>query len=332
MSEVILNLFFSAAYLLVPSDTIWVDDSNTDPPFEGTSDDPFQSITAALNQGSPATGDIIKVRAGTYDDALETFPLDIPDGVSVLGDRTGARPQLGGDAAGGSSSSVEAVIRIIANTANGNRSDIDLAYLEFPGEDTSGIDAPSAVLLRVADNKSISNVTIDSCVFERSEMNDSTHADRATITLENGPGSIAMVIEDNVIEPSAKGGIHQFLLDTSKDNEAQATFTVQRNTFEVTGTDTALFGIRIGAEGSQVSQNSGAKILENTFDGSNVTSGLGLVNAIEVIVDLGTTGSVAFHNAILDVGRNEITGCSGDGIFFRSDVDHADASAQWPQR
>jgi hypothetical protein len=47
---------------------------------------PWQTITRAINEGTLASGDEIRVAAGTYDEANgETFPLFLVDGVALIG-------------------------------------------------------------------------------------------------------------------------------------------------------------------------------------------------------------------------------------------------------
>jgi hypothetical protein len=220
---------------------IWVSGtgSNGNP---GTASLPYRTITWAMFNANG--GDTIKVKSGVYDvNAGESFPIDIKHNVDIIGQETSVAnwPLIGGDV-NVSSSSVEALLRVQATGAN--RTGIDVKKLYFVGEDYSGKDAPSAFLVRVTAGYS-ATVTFEDNFCERSAMNDSGSADRATVLVEPGYGSTNVtVLNCREIGASARAGIEiRNGTDTSSTNVANVTITLRGNTVMVTNDRQAQYGV-----------------------------------------------------------------------------------------
>jgi hypothetical protein len=127
-------------------DDIYVD-ANHGGPYEGTSGNPYQTITDALGAAGP--NDTIYVKGGTspvryYTSGLgEVFPLEPAFGVSIIGSETSraAWPRIGGDVAG----EADALLLVEANVLNEDRSAGTVSRLMFLGEDEANEDSPVAL-------------------------------------------------------------------------------------------------------------------------------------------------------------------------------------------
>lgn len=180
---------------------IWVSGSGSDGGL-GTPGSPYRTISKAMNTAEP--NDVIKVLTGTYDVSVgEVFPIPVKSGVDIRGQETSPAswPRIGGDVA---DSGVDGLFEVDATTADRGR--IEFYRLWFVGEDSTGEDAPSAVAVAVAGDHS-AIVLVDDCHVERSEMNDSSHGDRAALNFVIGWGECTTKVANSTIFANARGGI-----------------------------------------------------------------------------------------------------------------------------
>ncbi len=217
----------------VQATDIWVSGTGSDSTGTGSSGNPFRTIKNAMIVAM--TGDVIKVKAGTYDIAAgEAFPLTIKDQVDIIGQEasTSNYPQIGGDV-NSSSSSVAACFVIDATAAS--RSSINVKYLRFKAENYSGRDAPSALFVKNANSYDISTSFLDGCHIDRLEMNDSGNADRAAVVFEAGKGTLTFEVKNCLIRASRLGGIDVYA--GANADTSESTFipvTVSNTTIELT--------------------------------------------------------------------------------------------------
>lgn len=294
---------------------IWVsgtgDNSN-----QGTESQPYRTITWAMLNAS--TGDTIKVKSGVYDvDAGEVLPIDIKHNVDVLGQETDVEdwPRIGGDV-NVSSSSVEALLRVQATTAN--RTGIDVRKLYFVGEDYSGKDGPSAFVVRVNSGK-LGRVTFENNICERSAMNASGNAGRPTVLVEPGYGTTSVTILNNrELGATARAGIEiKNGTDTTSTHVAYATISLRDNTVMVEGADEALYGVAYIGTGEAWVPGAVLTITGNTIESRDPTGSGGIHSGLYVSLSA-DGGEITLLQDDFKTIRNSIEDCGGDGIWLRN--------------
>ncbi len=296
---------------------IWVDDDG-DNGGTGSFTQPYKTITWVLANNLAAAGDVIKLKAGTYDEALgESFPLGLPDQVDLVGTEfdTNGVPlaRIGGDV---DSSSDVALVFVDASEVR--RVGILIEGITFVGQDTSGIDAPSAVKA-VARNGHDANVTVESCVVERSEMHDGGVADRAAMLFDLGYGYSTMTIQNCTIHASPRAGVEVVAgTGTSATTFTEGWVKVFGNTVLVEGAEQAEYGIRWGAEGAAWVAEGHPVIRGNVIDSTGATGSGGIGTGISVAI-ANTDGSVSVDHFEFEIARNNVTGCTLDGIELYND-------------
>lgn len=313
------------------ADIIWVSGTGNDDSGLGTSGSPFRTISWAMEQANP--NDTIKVLTGDYDvNAGETFPIQVKNGVQILGQETNPTsfPRIGGDIA---DSSVRALVEVVANATNGERKGVVLLKLRFVGEDTAGEDAPSAVYVENAGGYAAS-VTLDDCRVERGAMNDSGQADRASVVAVAGA---APVINGNVVEglnvvlvgckvvPTARGGVQVLLgADAEAPDSAYLNLEVRDSEFTLSSSQTADFAIDYLVDGysGQTGLNATlyGKLNGNRIDSREATS-TGFTDGILLGADVRAGGTVSMPAGNVEVEDNQILGCDRIGLVVFSDQD-----------
>lgn len=296
---------------------IWVSGTGSNGSGTGSSSQPYRTISYAMTWATG--GDTIKVKSGTYDvSAGESFPIDIKHNVDVIGQETdvGSRPLIGGDV-NVSSSSVEALLRVQATTAN--RTGIDVRKLYFVGEDYSGRDGPSAFVVRV-NSGYLARVVFENNICGRSEMNDSGNTDRPTVMIEPGYGTTNVtVLNCREICASARAGIEvKNGTGTSSTQVADVTITLQSNTVTVEGADQALYGVAYIGSGEAWVPEATLTIVGNTIESRDRTGPGGIQTGFCVSLSPDGDGEITLESGDFTVIRNTISDCCGDGIWLRS--------------
>ncbi|MGQ0553872.1 MAG: DUF1565 domain-containing protein [Planctomycetota bacterium] len=313
--------------------TFYVDDSNDTAPHTGSFADPYETITQALLEGEPVSGDEIVVLPGTYNTALgESWPLVIPSGVRVRAYDDGDKPRVGGDAhADPPDSGSYGLVFIDATSASHDGTIIE--NLRFLAEDEEEFDPPAAVLVRVDSGNAATDCSIESCDFERSEMNDGESADQPSVLLEVGDGQLGdsegpFHISNNGIEPTARGGIELRTTDTG-EGDASARIIISENIIGLEGDDDAEFGIRLAGDGRIVPVDAifTPFILRNTIDSSLSNEGHGIETGIEFVAAGAEGKQVRFATTpTIEIIGNTVKACLGDGILATVDTDDDESS------
>jgi hypothetical protein len=192
------------------------------------------------------------VTPGEYNvgDNLETFPIAVPAGVLIRGSTsTGLRPDpaeypvIGGDVSAEETANVRALFELVADgeTIDG----ATLKWLRFAGESTEDEDAPHAVYVESLDD-GVAGLTLDTCVFERSEMDDGDDAnDRENVRAVYGDGNVSLTVVGCTFVPNLAGGIRAFVGSDCVDEATggQGLLTVNACTFTLTGAQASAFAI-----------------------------------------------------------------------------------------
>ncbi|MFQ5749131.1 MAG: CFI-box-CTERM domain-containing protein [Planctomycetota bacterium] len=76
-------LFLSSPPLDAQAIQIFVSPSGNDATGDGTVGNPYRSITRALQDPAVASGTVLEIAAGAYDDTVETFPITLPAGITL---------------------------------------------------------------------------------------------------------------------------------------------------------------------------------------------------------------------------------------------------------
>lgn len=306
---------------LARADDIYVDASNTAPPFLGTAGDPYQTITDALGH-PPSSGDIILVAPGSYTEALgEAFPLQLPTDIQVRGD-AGTRPVLGGDV-NDDGSTVASIFFIGATT--GDRTNVVIQNFVFATEDNAGKNAPCAVLVDVREGFDATGIVIDNCAVQRLGMDGVASGQRPAIEFRCGFGTLEVDVTSCDITPSTVGGLGATIDEgTSSENSADVDVFVSFCTIEYSGSGASDYGIRLAGIGVDSDDQKFARIrptlVRNTIDSSQAT-GDGIETGILLEARGAGSGSVKFQVADTIVSANEIIGMNGDGIVFSVDAE-----------
>jgi hypothetical protein len=286
---------------LVPMSDIWVDAIGGSPTGDGASPSTaFQLITQGINAAS--SGDVIKVKKGVYDVAWgETFPLSPGDGVTLLGVDSGESledfARIGGDI---SDPDVSALLLLE------DRSGVTVQGFVFLGQDEENFDSPSAAQI-IGDSD---DCAIVGNICERGEMNDATHADRATIVLGGVPSAISECsIESNVIDVTIRGAIE--VQGTAAGETTMTGLIVSGNVIQNRTETIGEFGFRwSGLDGRLGGQ---AQIRGNQIVSSD--SGIG----VGIDVEITRFGSLSSTFHVSQIDANLIQGCYGDGVVLSAD-------------
>ncbi len=317
MSRTSFSLVVSFGALIAPlaaGQTTWYVSPSGDDMNLGTSQSaPLQHLTFAV-ETKAAAGDTVRVLPGTYDvtNNGESFPIDVPTDITIEG--YGVTPanqaRIGGDVG---SSSVAALFGIDGTSTP--REDITIRKLAFVGEDTSGVDAPSAIVVAGGE---VASVTIEQCGFQRGEMNDASTANRATIHVHvTDEGTIAgLTIRDNRISATALGAI-EVSSDAGADGGVVSGMTVEGNLISNPAGTTGRFAFRWNGEFGLL--KGAADINGNTFTStwSPSTPTSGLIRAIDVHVAEFETSSGFFRVSTLV--ENVIRGFRGDALHLTAE-------------
>jgi hypothetical protein len=291
-----------------------------------------QTISGELGaMQAAAAGDTIKVMAGSYDVGLgEVFPIDLKHNVDIVGQETLQQdwPRIGGDVV---NSTVPALFRCTADTVRGNIRFVEIQKLSFEAEDSAGEDAPSALLVEVSDGK-IADVTIQNCVIRRSAMNDSGHADRASVEAIVGAGTGKLTVEDCVgFEPTIVGGVR---MDVGLDagiglNGSFQTLIVRNCSFALDAEAAAEFAVShlVHASGEVAVSSSGDDISANAIDSREAEYPYGYSQGIQLGGDVSDGASVAFNHSLTQIADNFIAGCRSHGLYLLGRQDSLLSSA-----
>jgi hypothetical protein len=316
----------TAALLLMPQlgraqeSDIYVD-ANWLGPFEGSQSNPYKTITQAINAGL-SSGDVVHIASGNYTASLgEYFPLPIDvSGVTFQGDGSGdTRPHIGGDV-NTASSDVGALILIDATTADVEG--IGIQNLYFVGEDYSGQDAPAAIEVRAYAGHSITGSGVSNCRFERAAMNLSGPDGRPTVLIRVGAygeaGASTFSLNDCEIEPTRRGGV-EVTFEPTSNVPAFGIVTIDDCEIHLSGTDDAEFGVLFGG-GEDTIAHGGIHLIDTTIDSrESSTSSDGIVTGLDIWLN-STNDKVIFSQDCVVQG-NLISGCVGDGVRVRTNID-----------
>jgi hypothetical protein len=297
--------------------TWWVSGTGSDSNNGLTESAAFRTITHAMSSAS--TGDTINVKSGTYNDAVETFPIAIKNDVDIIGveTSTSSYPQIGGDVNDGDSS-VAAIFRIDATSSAKGR--IEIKYLTFVAENYSGKDAPSALLVQTAGGWSVTGSYFDGCIVKRLEMSDPNSTDRAALEFEAGKGTLEFEVKNCTINASTLGGIDVRVGSSanSETNKAVIPITVRNTTVEARQTEYAEFGIRYRGTG-ELWADFKTKTIACTIDSTNVAnSSYGALNGLILAAEPTGSAAVLFRYAECDIQNNVIKGNRSAGVLIKA--------------
>ncbi|MFT7461884.1 MAG: hypothetical protein ACI9EF_000218 [Pseudohongiellaceae bacterium] len=303
----------------IQASVIYVDNSHTGP-FQGTLTNPYAKLTTAMQNAT--AGDAIRVAKGnkTYNiaDNGETYPLDLKSEVDIRGFGIGEAnyPSVGGDV---NDSAVKGGFRAEAFT--GSITGVYISKIRFVAEDSSGKDAPSAVSLAVKSGESL-DVELVSCVFERSEMNDGSSADKPSLLALVGEGSCDLTVDQSTIEPNEAGGIELDAgLETGFSEASTQDLTVSHCTFSLGTSEAAAYAIRHFVTADNCDDTSGNDLFRNVIDSRSASSPYGFSQGI-VLGSKGLNSGVAtMLKTYNSVWRNLIAGCRNDGLSFLIETD-----------
>jgi hypothetical protein len=279
--------------------TYWVKPTGDDIANNGLSfGSAWKTITYAASQASP--GDTIFVTAGDYNvgDNLETFPIPVPAGVQIRGATSaGFRPEpevypvIGGDVSAEEAADIRALFELVADgeTVTG----ASLKWLRFAGESTEDEDAPHAVYVESLDT-GVAGLTIDTCIFERSEMDDGDAAnDRENVRAVYGEGNVTLTVVGCAFAPNLAGGIRVAVGSDCVDEQTsgQGLLTVSACTFTLTGAQASAFAIGnlLVTEGEARVVLSQFSLTNNVIDSSAFTGDGGFEYGI--LVGVSTEGA-----------------------------------------
>lgn len=311
---------------------IWVDDDGDNFTGDGSFNYPYKTLSHVLFSQFAAPGDVIKLKPGTYNEALgEAFPLEVPDGVLIQGWQADEEdwPRIGGDV--NDDNPVPALFLIDATT-----SDVDHARLErlyFLGENTANADAPSSVMVLVSGDHDLLRSGITNCTFERSRMNASQENGRPTILMEvgdSGDDKANFFIYDCDIVPTDRGGIEVAIgAGTGTGPEAaEPRLTVQDCQLSLAGSQSAAFGIRCGG-GDGVTAYPGLKVLDTVIDSTGASASYGIGTGIDIWLHSSEGTVVQFMPGNTRIIGNLVKGCTGDGVHIRANESGEGANANF---
>ncbi len=307
---------------------VYVDAVNGDTSYNGLSlGAAKKTITQGVALAKSLGGARVRIQEGTYDVNLgEAFPivLDVHD-IAIYGDETNEAnwPRIGGDI---NDTNKTALFQV--NATGGNLDDIAFTRLYFLGEDTASKDAPSAIEALVSGGYSLLRIGVQDCVFERSEMNASGAAGRATIRLDMGSSASApFFIRDSEIWASEKGGV-EVLLNAVDEADGQPIVTIDGCSILIEGTDDAEFGVFCGG-GTDVHGQMTLKLLGTTIDSTGVSSSsYGIETGVDIWLNATDENSVQLLESGTAIQGSEIKGCKGDGVRIRlNEAEGANANA-----
>lgn len=308
---------------------IWVAGTGSDLFGAGSETQPYRTITFALSTAPGSGAVVIKVKAGTYTEAVgEVFPLARPgqtgltDDITISGQEAAEvnYPQIGGDI-NDSSSSVESVFLIDATSAS--RSGIVVEHVRVVAEDYTGRDAPSAVFMKTAGSYSVTDCVVDGLIVERLAQNDVSDPQangRAPILLEGGYGSLSVELKLCRVESNQRGCIEVRVGSSASSSSTSATIAATIDTCTVTAVEAeaSAFGIQARGAGDVVAEFA-VTIRNCTVDATGAGSEQGFENGIVLAADAGDDGDIRFPNSPTShVDRNLIKGCVGGGLLLRA--------------
>jgi hypothetical protein len=317
-NSLLAGLMAAALAASAAAGDIWVDDDGSNSLGDGSSEYPYMTVTWVLTNNLTSAGDVIKLKAGTYDEALgEVFPLSLPSEVDLIGTEfdTNGEPLalIGGDV---DSSSVVALV--LANATVANRAGIAIEGLRFVGQDTASVDAPSAVKV-ISRAGYDASVTIEGCLVERSEMNDGSSADRAALLFDLGHGESTITVQDCTVHAWSCAGIEVVAgTGTSETTWTQGWVKVLGCTLLVEGDEHADYGFRWSAEGDVWVNECHPVLRGNFIDASGATGAGGMDKGISIAI-ANTAGYVSVDHPEFEISRNQIVGCTLDGIELYND-------------
>jgi hypothetical protein len=332
LPRVVLATALLSAAMVMPAEATdrWVSGTGDDTLGNGSSGNPFRTISMAMNVAS--NGDVIKVLTGDYDvNAGESFPIPVKDGVDVLGQESALLdyPRIGGDVG---DSLTRSFLEIVANTADGQREGIIVRKLRFVGESIALEDAPSAVYAENAEGYCV-DVTLDACIIERGAMNDSGQADRASVVGVAGAGQmdgdipvqgLNLVLVGCHVTPTARGVEVGLGADAVSPDGAFINLEVRDGQFVLTGSQTAVFAVDYLLEGYSGETGLQAwaegKLNGNQIDSRDCTS-TGFADGILVGADARFGANVNMPHSTLLIEDNTIMGCDRAGLAIFCDQD-----------
>lgn len=322
---------------------IWVDagTDGSDSGGDGSPDLPYKTINKAKTiAGGSAGSKIIKVLRGTYDKAHEDdftgstppFPIVLPVNTDLIGAETSQAnwPRIGG---GVNDSNVRALVEVLATAANRTAT---IEQVIFAGENSSGKDAPSAIYVESSGGW-VADVTITNCIVERSEMNDTSVADKPAIHGIGGPSPDSgqtpsltlLVVGCPAIGATVAGGV---VADLGSDADS----SVERGYIDLVVTD-----CNFALDGSEGSAAAIDFVLEGFHGTSTPLFGNGLCSILRNVVDSRTCsgtgsrfttglriggiakygGDIFMSHSQVFVQYNDLRGCSGSEASFVTEVD-----------
>ncbi len=296
------------------STTVWVDSASGDNSNSGLSEGAaVETITVGVFKALALSGDVVvRVKPGTYDKALgESFPIEIGESdITIIGHESDPEdwPVLGGDV---DSSSVEALIRIVVSTTE--LQDITFERLRFAGENSAGKDAPSAISVTsdLISSTGLIRSGASHCVFERSEMNASGAAGRATIFVGSSRGGCNFYVDECEIWVSRRGGI-EVLSMAAEEGFGTPKILVSDCAFLISGSDDAEFGIRVGNQTGYAGKPAFSVVNTVIDSTAATTSNDGIRTGIAIELD--ASGVLAQVIAGSKIDSCTIKGCIEDGV------------------
>lgn len=281
-----LLLLLCAATAAGQQDTFFVDPVNGSDANTGTANDPFQSITHVLGLGSLDAGDTIFLGSGVYNatngidgsgNQLETFPLTIPDGVTIEGESLISPAQIDGATTMGNVPTLLELGESVTQLT-------ELVDIEFENCGTVFFsDAANSVAALRFDNCGFTNYGNYGINLELAggRVDDAVFVQGCDFDTTSGTG-VRLVVSDNttlddgaIEDCTFSGGLSAVLLETGLLGTIEDEFQVARNTIE----EFSVVAIQLNAQtgSAQISATVRGNVIAGDNNNGTTETGISLL-------------------------------------------------------